>query len=297
MSFCENCGNEIGDGSKFCPNCGAKVERAAVANGAAVEKRAVVVKRVSQGEAKSVPTNVPRSAPQNVKVVTGKRQDTYREWPKEKEESVIDRFGKFYGIALLLLSFVDFYSDPALLTIILSIVLISGCIFCFYKKYKLIGFTIAALIVSIFCLLSGVIQAKLVGLVKMPQSIEESVNDMTTQASGGKTSVAPAQRATEAPKVSSSNTSGVNPDLVEFLDSYEKFIDEYVDFMQNFSEDSVDGLAMMSDYLQLMNTLAEYNETIDKIDTSNMSKADEKYYLEVLNRCNMKMIDAAIDVQ
>lgn len=97
--------------------------------------------------------------------------------------------------------------------------------------------------------------------------------------------------------MSGDRRSGVNPDLVEFLDSYEKFIDEYVDFMQNFSEDSVDGLAMMSDYLQLMNTLAEYNETIDKIDTSNMSKADEKYYLEVLNRCNMKMIDAAIDVQ
>lgn len=38
--FCENCGNQLPDGAKFCVNCGAKIE-AAETTDAAIEESAV----------------------------------------------------------------------------------------------------------------------------------------------------------------------------------------------------------------------------------------------------------------
>lgn len=85
------------------------------------------------------------------------------------------------------------------------------------------------------------------------------------------------------------STSSVDPDLKEFLDSYESFVDRYVVFMNNYSADSTDSLEMLSDYWGLLEEYSEFLDKLNSYDTSKMSDADLKYYLEVTNRCINKL--------
>lgn len=86
---------------------------------------------------------------------------------------------------------------------------------------------------------------------------------------------------------------GVDPDLKAFLDSYEKFVDEYVDFMKKYQSDPGNAIAMMDDYTRILKQYADFTDKINKYDTKTMSKADLEYYLDVTNRCSKKMLSAA----
>ena len=48
---------------------------------------------------------------------------------------------------------------------------------------------------------------------------------------------------------------------------------------------------MLGDYAAIMEKYEDFAEKIDKYDEKEMSTADAKYYLEVVNRCNQKMLD------
>ena len=86
---------------------------------------------------------------------------------------------------------------------------------------------------------------------------------------------------------------GVSPDLKEALDSYEAFVDEYIEFMQKY-KNSNDMTSMMSDYLSYMQKYSELVAKIDAMDTKNMSTADAAYYLEVTSRVSQKLLNAAV---
>ena len=291
MAFCRNCGSEIPEGTKFCSNCGTSIDIQAEALNSNDEQmkdivaNAEVFPRVSQMMGKQV----------------------------EEPVSKLDKFGKFYGIILMILAFVDFQSDPAALTIVLSVAIIAGCIFCFSKKYKLIGFTIVALILAIFCLLSGISQAKKIGLFKVPGSdkvvettveetfdketpvVENKVEEKTEEVK--ETPVVEAVEEKEEQVVEESvqeekeTIKGVDPDLKAFLDSYEAFMDEYVDFMKKYMDDPSNAIAMLSEYTKIMEKYEDFAEKVDAYDSDKMSTEDAKYYLEVVNRCNQKMLE------
>ncbi len=88
----------------------------------------------------------------------------------------------------------------------------------------------------------------------------------------------------------SSNTNKVDPDLKAFLDSYEIFVDEYIDFMKKY-QNSNDTLGMISDYMEFIEKYTDYMEKIEAVDEDSLSTADAKYYLEVTTRCTMKMLE------
>lgn len=85
---------------------------------------------------------------------------------------------------------------------------------------------------------------------------------------------------------------GVDSDLKKFLDDYEAFIDDYIAFMTKY-ENSDNSIEMLSDYSNMMLKYASMEESLESYDEDNMSAVDLAYYLEVLNRCNMKMMNAA----
>lgn len=300
MGFCRNCGNEIPDGTKFCPNCGTPV---AVETTSYSNEDFYQPKTVKQSDDKFYTSNV-----YSHNGSLGAKDDTL----------AIDKFGKFFGIILLILSFVDFYSDPAILTIILSVAIISGCIFCFARKYKLKGFTIIALILAVICLLCGIYQAKKVGLFKIPEdvkteeivvenpveepkiSVTEPVKEETsTKKEEQKVEVEEsAQEEESIPEDVTSESegnkesvNGVDPELKAFLDSYEEFMDEYVDFMKKYMADPGNAISMLSEYSDIMSKYEEFAEAVDAYDSKEMSTEDAKYYLEVINRCNQKLLD------
>ena len=86
--------------------------------------------------------------------------------------------------------------------------------------------------------------------------------------------------------------SEVSSDLKEFLDSYEAFMDEYVEFMQNYKKNPTD-LSMIADYAEMLQKYNEFAEKAEKYDTNDMSKEEAKYYLDVMNRVNKKLLEVA----
>ena len=83
----------------------------------------------------------------------------------------------------------------------------------------------------------------------------------------------------------------VDPDLKAFLDEYETFMDEYMAFMKKYNE-SDNVMEMLSDYSSLMQRYSDFAEAINQYDTDEMSATDAAYYLEVVNRVNLKLLEA-----
>lgn len=292
MAFCSNCGAEIPDGVKFCANCGASV-------GGDAQSGAYVPRPGFEQAADQTRAFVVQPLP-------------------EPEPTGIDKFGKFFWIPLVILTIVDFISDPAILTIILSAAIIGGAIFALSRKYKFKGFAIVCLILAAICLLCGVSQAKKQGLFTIPGKTSYSASadkdedyeepapakdsEDASPASGAGASVSeskPADNSTSKPAVDepkesdSANiieTGGVDPDLKAFLDSYEKFVDEYVDFMKKYMANPTD-LSLLGEYTDMLAELSEFESKLDKYDSNNMSTEDAAYYLEVTSRCTQKMLE------
>ena len=264
MKYCSKCGKEMPEDTNFCPNCGAQ-----------------------QGG--------------------------------EEPKFGSNKSGKILAVVLLVLAIVDLFSDPAILTILLSIAIIAGAAFCLGKKYKLKGLTIAALIIAAFCLYMGGTQAKRIGLLTMPgtlqhasrqsQEIDTAVKpeakESVPKADNGvkedtsKTEVKESTPNTEEKEVAGTQESekteapeGVDPDLKEFLDSYEDFIDEYVEFMKKYKSDSGNTMALLGEYSEIMTKYADFAEKVNNYNSSNLSAEDYKYYIEVTTRCTQKMLEA-----
>ena len=293
MAFCSNCGHEIPEGTKFCPNCGA-----------------------STGT-----TNQTVMSSDNDNRNHGENdQQSYFTPPQAHSDTAlsgIDRFGRFFGIILLILALVDVVADPAILRILLSVVIIGGAIFCLGKKYKGKVLTIIALVLAVTSLLSGLGQAKKYGLFKMPENQPQTTEaaavqtEQTMQTPEAAETAAPetaapatteAEKMTEEPETTTEKAADsgkkndeVDPELKAYLDSYEEFITEYVDFMNKYSEDQGSDLSMVTEYLSMLEKYEKFADRIDEYDPDEMSTADAKYYLDVVNRCNKKLLEIDTD--
>lgn len=282
MAYCRNCGNEIPEGVKFCTNCGSTVD------GFANEVRGNEFDRMNQNDDVISKKNSKRKV--------------------KREETRFEKFSKFFGVILLFIAIIDYNSDPPILTIILSLAIIVGAIFCLSQKYRLKGFTIIALVLAIFCLFAGISQGKKLGFLKTPTDkeyaeagyvVEDKDDapgiqiDTTNNNVGNSNDVSSDEKKPEAAKETkpAQTADGVDPELKAFLDSYEEFIDEYILFMKKYMDDPGNAVTMLGEYASIMEKYGEFAEAVDKYDEKEMSTADAKYYLEVTNRINQKMLD------
>ena len=88
---------------------------------------------------------------------------------------------------------------------------------------------------------------------------------------------------------------GVTPELKAFLDSYEAYMDEYIEFMTLYKENPTD-ITYVTKYATMMAKYAEFANAAEAYDVDEMSEADQEYYIEVMTRINQKLMDASIDV-
>ena len=282
MAYCRNCGNEIPEEVKFCTNCGSAVDSFA-------------------NEARSNEFNRTNQSDDVISKKNSKRK-------VKREETGFEKFSKFFGVILLFIAIVDYNSDPPILTIVLSLAIIIGAIFCLSQKYRLKGFTVIALVLAIFCLFAGMSQGKKLGFLRTPTDeeyaeagyvVEEKDNapEIQIETNNNNTvnsnDVSPDEKEPNPVKEAEpiKTADGVEPELKAFLDSYEKFIDEYILFMKKYMEDPGNAVSMLGEYASIMEKYGEFAEAVEKYDEKEMSTADAKYYLEVTNRINQKMLD------
>lgn len=89
-------------------------------------------------------------------------------------------------------------------------------------------------------------------------------------------------------------TSGIRPELREYLESYERFIDEYCEFMQDYDASDT---SLLIQYGQLISRLYEFEEASEKWDESDMNDEEDVYYTEVMFRTSQKLLKVSIEMQ
>ena len=89
---------------------------------------------------------------------------------------------------------------------------------------------------------------------------------------------------------SSKNSSTVTPELKEFCDSYEAFMDQYIQFMKSY--DATDTSALM-EYAKLIEKMADFEEKSQQYldNEDNMSDADVAYYTASMLRIDAKLME------
>jgi len=103
----------------------------------------------------------------------------------------------------------------------------------------------------------------------------------------------PSKAPTEAPSESNPNgskeaVSGIRPEFQDAMNSYEKFFDEYVEFMKSYMN-SDDTLSMLSDFTTFTSQYDEIMKKLDDIDENKLSSEELSLYTEVMARISQKI--------
>lgn len=101
-----------------------------------------------------------------------------------------------------------------------------------------------------------------------------------------------ASKPTPTPKPTESKKAGVSPDFKELMDSYEKFMNEYVAFMKKY-QNSGNAASMLADYVKFTERYADFEKKVENIDEDSLSAADVAYYSEVMARVTKKLSEVA----
>lgn len=88
------------------------------------------------------------------------------------------------------------------------------------------------------------------------------------------------------------DSKGLRPDFKAAMDSYEEFIDEYVDFMKKLEKDP-DNTTLLLEYADYMSKYTECMEAFDKWEDEDLNDDELDYYIEVQSRVNKKLLNVA----
>ena len=106
--------------------------------------------------------------------------------------------------------------------------------------------------------------------------------------SGNDSSVAEASDSADSSAPESNNS--IRPEFKETLDSYEKFFDEYCDFMEAYYK-SDNALGLMDEYLEYMSQYTDTMSKLSALEDSEMNDAELQYYIEVHARITKKLLE------
>ncbi len=124
---------------------------------------------------------------------------------------------------------------------------------------------------------------------KSPQRQTKAIAARPTATPTAKPTPVPTPKTTAAPK-------DVTPEFKETLDSYEAFFDEFIVVLKAMADDSADTTTLFK-YAGMMMQYADTLEKLDAIDESKLSPADDAYYVEVMARIELKLLEAAYYMQ
>ena len=113
-----------------------------------------------------------------------------------------------------------------------------------------------------------------------------------TDTSKTKTDAGAALLGTVSNAVANVTGGAVDPDVKEMLDSYETFMNNWVDFAKKY-EDEGEPADMLADYTDLLQQELDWVNKINALDTSEFSDADMAYYLAVTGRVTARLAELA----
>ena len=107
------------------------------------------------------------------------------------------------------------------------------------------------------------------------------------------TTTAEATTTTQSTDAASEDNGDIDPDFKAAMDSYESFIDEYVEFMNKYAASDGTDMELLTDYAGFMKRYAEFSEDFAKWENEDMNAKEIAYYLDVQTRVSKKLLEAA----
>ena len=86
------------------------------------------------------------------------------------------------------------------------------------------------------------------------------------------------------------SSSGIRAEFKKAMDSYEKLMNEYINFMKKY-EKNPSNTELLKDYAKYMKQYSEATADFEKWNSKDLNKEETKYYLDVQNRINQKLLD------
>lgn len=94
-----------------------------------------------------------------------------------------------------------------------------------------------------------------------------------------------------APEEAVLPSDGIRPEVREALEAYEAFWDEYCKILSDYYANTAD-TALMMKYLEFVAKAEEMEAKMDALD-SDLNDAEENLYIQVMLRCEQKLLAAA----
>lgn len=82
----------------------------------------------------------------------------------------------------------------------------------------------------------------------------------------------------------------LSKDFKDAMDSYEKFMNEYVTFMKKYKENPSD-LSLLSDYATYISKYADFVKDFEKWENEEMNDAETAYFIDVQARVSKKLLE------
>lgn len=98
----------------------------------------------------------------------------------------------------------------------------------------------------------------------------------------------------ETKQPDNNNQTGIRTEFKEAMDSYERFIDEYIAFMEKYKNSNGTDMGILQDYSKYMQKYAEMVASFEKWENESLNIDETKYYIEVQSRVSQKMINVSL---
>lgn len=89
---------------------------------------------------------------------------------------------------------------------------------------------------------------------------------------------------------SSTNSTGISQEFKDAMDSYEAYMDEYVEFMKKYNANPTDP-TLISQYSTMLQKYSEQVSAFDKWNSADMTTEETSYYIEVQARVSQKLLE------
>ena len=76
------------------------------------------------------------------------------------------------------------------------------------------------------------------------------------------------------------------------MDSYETFMNEYVDFMKKYQDNPSD-ISLIGDYADYVKKYSDFVDDFEKWEDEEMNTAETAYYIDVQARVSKKLLEIA----
>ena len=94
------------------------------------------------------------------------------------------------------------------------------------------------------------------------------------------------------PETKNTDSNVIDPDFKAAMDSYEGFMNEYVDFMKKYKANPGD-LSLLLSYSDYLNKYSKFVKDFEKWENEDMNIAETAYYVDVQARVSKKLLEVA----